>query len=110
MSDITQQITVFNCAKTVAFIKEVFGDNIATCIHIASTNSIHIRLTNGSSFSIQLDNDNQLIKVEVRRKYTSIAPDFKSELYLNNNVAYVIKYMIKLKIEELWQKVEVNRK
>ena len=104
MSDITQQITVFNCDKTVAFIKEVFGDNVANCSHIARTNFMYVRLTNGSSFSIQLDNDNKLINVEVRRKYTSIFPDFKSELYLNNNVAYVIKYMIKLKLDELMSK------
>lgn len=111
MDNLTKTISVFNVEETIDYLKCIFGDSFDSMSYKNNAQRIYVRLTNGSSFSIEINNEQTpIIKIEIRRKYTSLEPDFTSELHFNHNTAYVIKYMIKPKLEELWQKVEVNSK
>lgn len=113
MDNLTRTVTVFNCEETLDYLKCVFGDSFdstASTSHKIHDGYLYVRLNNGSAFSMKIDEEAPpTFKIEVRRKYTSLEPDFKSEVYFNHNTAYIIKYMIKPKIEELWQKLKESK-
>jgi hypothetical protein len=113
MDNLTRTVTVFNCEETLDYLKCVFGDSfdsLDSISHKIHEGYLYVRLKNGSAFSMKIDEEaTPTIKIEVRRKYTSLEPDFKSEVYFNHNTAYIIKYMIKPKIEELWQKLKESK-
>lgn len=110
MDNLTKTVTVFNREETLDYLKCIFGesfDRYDSVGHKIHDNYLYVRLKSGSSFSMNI-NEEQLptFKIEIRRKYTSLKPDFTSEVYFNHNTAYVIKYMIKPKLEELWQNLK----
>ena len=110
MDKLTRTVTVFNREETLNYLKCIFGnsfDSLDSIHHKIRDNYLYVRLNSGSSFSMKLDEESTpILKIEIRRKYTSLKPDFTSEVYFNNNAAYVIKYMVKPKIEELWQNLK----
>lgn len=107
MDNLTRAISVFNIEETIDYLKGIFGDSFDSLSYKNHEQRIYVRLKNGSSFSIEINSeDKATLKIEIRRKYTSIKPDFTSEVYFNHNTAYVIKYMIKPKLEELWQNLK----
>lgn len=107
MDNLTRTISVFNIEETLDYLKCVFGDSFDGLAYKNSEQRIYVRLKNGSSFSIEINSEQTpVFKIEIRRKHTSLKPDFTSELYFNHNTAYVIKYMIKPKLEELWQNLK----
>lgn len=110
MDNLTKTVTVFNREETLDYLKCIFGesfdryDSVGYKIH---DNYLYVRLNSGSSFSMKINEEQPpAFKIEIRRKYTSLKPDFTSEVYFNHNTAYVIKYMIKPKLEELWQNLK----
>lgn len=113
MDNLTRTVTVFNCEEILDYLKCVFGnsfDSTASTSHKIRDGYLYVRLKNGSAFSMKIDDEATLtFKIEIRRKYTSLEPDFKAEVYFNHNTAYIIKYMIKPKIEELWQKLKDSK-
>ncbi len=113
MDNLTKTVTVFNREETLDYIKCIFGDSFdstASTSHKIRDGYLYVRLNNGSAFSMKIDEETPpTIKIEVRRKYTSLEPDFKAEVYFNHNSAYIIKYMIKPKIEELWNKLKETK-
>ena len=113
MDNLTRTVTVFNCEETLDYLKCVFGDSFdstASTSHKIRDGYLYVRLKNGSAFSMKIDDEaTPTFKIEIRRKYTSLEPDFKAEVYFNHNTAYIIKYMIKPKIEELWQKLKDSK-
>ncbi len=107
MDNLTRTISVFNIEETLDYLKCVFGDSFDGLAYNNRKQRIYVRLKNGSSFSIEINSEQTpVFKIEVRRKHTSLKPDFTSELHFNHNTAYVIKYMIKPKLEELWQNLK----
>ena len=110
MDNLTKTITVFNRKEALDYLKCVFGasfDDTDSINHKIRDSYLYVRLNNGSAFSLILgDETSSTVKVEIRRKYTSLEPDFKAEVYFHNNAAYIIKYMIKPKLEELWNNLK----
>ena len=113
MDNLTKTIIVFNHKETLDYLKCVFGaifDETDSISHKIRDGYLYVRLNNGSAFSMTIDEEAPAtFKIEIRRKYTSLRPDFKSEVYFNHNTAYVIKYMIKPKLEELWNSVKEDK-
>ena len=110
MDNLTKTVTVFNCKETLDFLKCIFGasfDETDSISHKIRDGYLYVRLNNGSAFNMTIyDAATSIVKVEIRRKYTSLEPDFKTEVYFNYNTAYLIKYMIKPKLEELWNNLK----
>lgn len=110
MDNLTRTVTVFNCEETLDYLKCVFGDSFDetdSISHKIRDGYLYVRLNNGSAFSMKIDEEAPAtFKIEIRRKYTSLQPDFESEVYFNHNTAYVIKYLIKPKLEELWNNLK----
>ena len=110
MDNLTKTVTVFNTKETLDYLKCVFGDSFdstATIGHKIRDGYLYVRLNNGSAFSMKIDEEAPAtFKIEIRRKYTSLKPDFEAEAYFNHNTAYIIKYLIKPKLEELWNNLK----
>ena len=113
MDNLTRTVTVFNRKETLDYLKCVFGasfDETDSINHKIRDGYLYVRLNNGSAFSMKIDDEAPAtFKIEIRRKYTSIKPDFESEVYFNHNTAYVIKYLIKPKLEELWNNLKETK-
>jgi hypothetical protein len=104
MDNLTRTVTVCNREETLDYLKCIFGDSSELVNPKIRDGYLYVRLNNGSSFSMKIDEElPPTFKIEIRRKYTSLEPDFRAELYFNHNTAYIIKYMIKPKLEELWK-------
>ena len=110
MDNLTKTTTVFNRKETLDYLKCIFGasfDETDSVSHKIRDGYLYVRLNNGSSFSMTINEGaSATFKIEIRRKYTSLHPDFESEVYFNHNTAYLIKYMIKPKLEELWNNLK----
>lgn len=110
MDNLTKTITVFNRKETLDYLNCVFGasfDETDSISHKIRDGYLYVRLNNGSAFSMSIEEGpTATFKIEIRRKYTSLKPDFATEVYFHNNTAYLIKYMIKPKIDELFAKLK----
>ena len=113
MDNLTKTRTVFNRKETLDYLKCVFRasfDETDSVSHKIRDGYLYVRLNNGSAFSMTIDEEAPAtFKIEIRRKYTSLQPDFESEVYFNHNTAYVIKYMIKPKLEELLNSIKEDK-
>ena len=110
MDNLTKTITVFNRDEVIDCVKNIFLDDFDDAAILVRNNYMSIKLKNGSSFRITIDDElPPTIIIEIRKKYTSLEPDFKSEIYFNHNTAYIIKYLIKPKLEELWNNLKETK-
>ena len=113
MDNLTRTVTVFNCKETLDYLKCVFGasfDETDSISHKIRDGYLYVRLNDGSAFSMKIEEEAPTtFKIEIRRKYTSLKPDFATEVYFHNNAAYIIKYMIKPMLDELWAKLKEVR-
>ena len=113
MDNLTKTVTVFNHKETLDYLSCVFGasfDETNSISHKIRDGYLYVRLNNGSAFSMKIDEEAPTtFKIEIRRKYTSLKPDFESEVYFNHNTAYIIKYLIKPKLEELWNNLKETK-
>ena len=106
MDNLTKAVVVFNSKEVLDYLSSVFdATTILYCkVH---DNYMYARFNNGSDFSIEIVGEAPAVfKIEIRSKCTSLEPDFKAEIYFENNTAYIIKYLIKPKIEELLNKLK----
>ena len=110
MDNLTKTRTVFNRKETLDYLECIFGNSFDSTESVNNKirdGYLYVRLNNGSAFSMKIDDEAPAtFKIEIRRKYTSLKPDFESEVYFNHNTAYVIKYLIKPKLEELWNNLK----
>ena len=79
MAKLTKTQVVFDTNATLHFIENVFECPLEDLRYTVHPDNLYVRFPNGNSMRIILDNDSSIAIAELRRKYTSLNPDYKAE-------------------------------
>ena len=74
---LTKTQVVFDTNATLHFIEDVFQYKLEELRYTVHPDSLYVRFPNGNSMNIMLDNYNNVAITELRRKYTSLKPDYE---------------------------------
>ena len=101
---LTKTQVVFDTNAILHFIEDVFQYKLEELRYTVHPDNLYIRFPNGNSMRIILDNENNVAITELRRKYTSLNPDyeFKYDFGLEHlDVASMIENVLVPKLVKL---------
>ena len=74
---LTKTQVAFDTNAILHFIEDVFQYKLEELRYTVHPDNLYVRFPNGNSMRIILDNDNSIAIAELRRKYTSLKPDYE---------------------------------
>ena len=101
---LTKTQVVFDTNAILHFIEDVFQYKLEELRYTVHPDNLYVRFPNGNSMRIILDNENDVAITELRRKYTSLKPDYEYTYTFklkHIDIAYVIEEVLAPKLAKL---------
>ena len=76
---LTKTQVVFDTNAVLNFIEGVFHYKLEELRYTVHPDNLYVRFPNGNSMRIVLNNYTNVVTTELRRKYTSLKPDYEYE-------------------------------